>query len=373
MKLSTPLTFLPLVPTLTARVVLARSQSNACSSVRYPPPSVRPPPEGGYQGHNFAAWTPPPPEHLYGTYLVTHTSFDESIPSVVNPRSERYPIYPSNEEFPAGSESEVDSWSTCDDPNTTDCKDPDAITTIFGHNVPIGAQGPTDKKYTAAWRYNATGKLEGSSNLRAIVAWGQDHVGSDYFAQYVGSDADVDDVEGGINIASRSEKGLSPVTYICLTSSLKQLAEELGDTELSEIVSRIRPLRDDHRRDGEGPVECDDSCVDNKNAPALDDEAQQLQRRNKGETQCPLNVVKTRNHFYPLGYRRGHTLPWWGWMTMGLVFGLPLMGGLCIAVPIALCKGHRRRQQVRAQRAAQGPTRDRQSSSVMEPEMIQTA
>lgn len=362
-----------LVTAISAQAPTPRTPGDSCSAVRYPPPSVRYPLQSGYKGHNFGAWTPPPPEHLYGIYHITHTSYEQWVSSLVNLRSERYPVVPSSKEFPAGSQSEIGSWSTCADPQASDCKDSNAISTLSGHNIPIGALGPTDTKYTAAWRYNATGTLEGKvGNLFAIVAWGQDHSGFDYFAQYqTGLNVGLSDSSAAINIGSRNEKGISPITYICLTSSLKRLAVELEDTELYGIVSQMKPLRRDGRRSGEGPVECDIPCIENKNI--TNRRSQRLQSRETDQMQHPLKLVNLFTIGYPLGYTRGHTLPWWGWMTMGLVFGLPLIGGLCVAVPVALCRNHRRRKLVRAERATAGPTRDRQQSSVAEPEMIQTA
>lgn len=347
-------------------------KSDTCSAVRYPPPSVRPPPEGGYQGHNFGQWTPPPAEYLYGTYYTTHMSYDQINSSFVNLRTERYPVFPLSQEFPAGSDAEIESWSTCSDPEAADCKDPDAVCTVFGYDIPIGAQGPTDKKYTTASSYAATGTLEGKvGGLRAIVAWGEDSDGFGYLAQYE-TGTDVNGFNGNrITIASRNQEGMTSVTYICLSSSLKQLAEELGDNELSALVSQIRPLKHDHRRDGEGPVECDASCVSNA---AFDiQENSQLQRRSSPSMQLPLNIDNTETLLvYPLGGHRGGYLPWWGWVIVGCVFGIPLFGGLCIAVPIAAFRGHRRRKFARAQRAAMESTRAQDNSSVAEPQMIQT-
>lgn len=373
MKLNLPLTLLSLVTTLSAQLPPPPDLGVSCSAVRYPPPSVRSPPSGGYKGHNFGAWTPPPPDHLFGIYYISHTSYKQWASTLTNLRSERYPLIPSSKAFPTGSGSEIGSWSTCANPRDPDCEDPNAISTIFGHHIPIGALGPTDKRYTAAWKYNATGALEGKiGNLFAIVAWGEDDNSFDYFAQYeTGLNFGLNNSGRGINIGSRNPTGISPITYSCFTNSLKNLAEELGDTELSDIVSQMKPLRNDNRRNGLGPVECDDSCVENRNANYR--QSQRLQPRDADQMQLPSNLVDLYNHMYPLGYTRGHKLPWWGWMTMGLVFGLPLVGGLCIAVPVALCRGHRRRKSIRAQRAAAGPTRERQESSVAEPEMVQTA
>lgn len=375
MRLST-ITIIPtlsyLVMTTSAESTQLRNTDSTCSTVRYPPPSVRHPPKDGYQGHSFGEWTPPPSNSLYGIYHVTHASIEQPNSSFVNLRVERYPIFPIDKDFPAGSEAEVCSWSTCVDPEATNCEDSNAISTMFGHNIPIGAQGPTDKKYTAAWSYSAAGVLGGMvEDLHAVIAWGEDQSGSGYFAQYeTGTDSDASSGDG-IIIASRNEDGMDLATYICLSSSLKQLAEELGDNELSAIVSQIKPLQHDGRRHDEGPVECDASCVNNTNSEAS--EVQQLQRRSSSMTQIALNTPDTRGLKYPLGGHTGGRLPWWGWMTMGLVFGIPLFGGLCIAVPIALCRGHRRRQYARAQRAALGFTHDRQLSSVAEPEMVHTA
>lgn len=372
---STTRIFFLSLTTLPVRAQQLQAETSLCSAIRYPPPNVRSPPPHGYQGHNFGDWTPPSPETLYGIYYVTHSSYEYPNISVVNPRIERYPIFPVNKQFPAGSQIDIESSSLCSDPENASCTDPDAVCTTFGYDVPIGAQGPTNKKYTASWSYAATGALEGMvEGLFAIIAWGKDVDGFGYFTEYR-TTTDTEEDSGGIIFASRNANGMSLATYSCVTTSLKQLAEELEDDELSMIVSNIKPLHHDHRRSSQGPVECDEACMNSTLCST--DIAPQLQRRTVSSIQKTLsNADHNRRMLYPLGMRRDGYLPWWGWMTMGLVFGLPLLGGLCVAVPIALFRGHRRRQFARAQRKVQGHAQGSRSgggSSVAEPQMVQTA
>lgn len=374
MKLCQPPILLTLAASLPIEARPSRIQTQACSDIRYPPPLVRPPLKGGYQGHNLTAWDPPTLEHLFGIYYVTHTSHS-SLASFSNLWVERYPIYPDGEDNPAGSQVEIDSWSTCAVPEATNCEDADAISTLFGHDLPVRAQGPTDKKYAAAWTYNATGPLEGkNSDLYAMIAWGIDPNGYDYVAQYeTGSHPalnEKDEWTASITIASRNEKGIDGTTFTCLSSSLKQLAEELGDEEFSAMVSQIRPVHTDGRRHGEGPVECDVSCVGNRDIKFS--EVKPLQHRSAENAQVTMNLAHSQARMFPVRRDRRSLLPWWGWMTIGLVFGVPFLVGLCVVVAWALCRRHRRKKLVREQRAANEFFRNRQSSSVVEPRMAQT-
>lgn len=232
--------------------------------LRYPPPSVTPPPPGGYGGHNFSAWIPPSASHLYGTYHITHSSQPE-VQNLTNLWDERYPALPDSDDLPSGTLQILNSWSSCSTPQTTHCAHPYLIETQFGYARPIGARGPTDRKYAAAWNYTMDSEVVEQSygSLQAVIAWGMDRSGHDYYVLYRTS-YDHDPDSTWVNVLSRREEGPSNETVQGLKNGIRELGEQLQVDGWCDMAGKLRRVPNDGRRAGAMSVPCDETCVLNK-------------------------------------------------------------------------------------------------------------
>lgn len=197
---------------------------------------------------------------------MTYSSLPD-IQHLANLWEENYTVIPVSPEHPAGTLAIINSWSNCsvEDVNNNNCDDPSKITTQFGYERPIGARGPSDKRYSAAWNYTFASSEEGSyGSLLAVVAWGYDADGDAY---YVLLRTDYEHTAGlqWFNVMSRCEQGPAERTMVDIIRGLRRLGETLNDELWIELVDAIGPVEGDERRKGEGSVECDEACMQNRN------------------------------------------------------------------------------------------------------------
>lgn len=235
------------------------------SRFRYPPPSVRGRPKGGYNGQNFRHWQSPSLHYLNGTYYITHTSQPSWLQSLANFQIDVHSLQSDSGEF-TGEKAIVQSWSTCADPKDPSCEEPNEVDTLSGYERLIALRGPTDRQYSAAWNFTASRALKGTTgHLVANIAWGSDDKSNDYIVQYA---TDSTNVYGGGNtgyiyVASKSDNGVSSKTLQEITAGIRMLGQKVKDDDFVAMSSRMRPLLRDSRRNGNGPVQYGSHCQKN--------------------------------------------------------------------------------------------------------------
>lgn len=197
--------------------------------------------------------------HLIGIYHITHTSHDV-WKNRTNLQVKRYPVdssdegcaaYANDTECPGGSLGSVLTWCTCATASELDGKDGPTVSEFSSYDIPIGALGPTDRKYTAAWRYSATERASADhGRLYAVMAWGVDEVGAEWLVEY---DTEDDERrswkgEGSVSFLSRSDGGPADETFAALIREMRDLFAELEDTDLVEMVERVQRTKVHGRR-----------------------------------------------------------------------------------------------------------------------------
>ena len=230
-------------------------------NIRYPPPSVRHAPNG-YLYHDFAHWTPPDQSGVIGGGYITHAS-GSTWKNFRNLRVNNYRLASTDKtcaelagdtECPQGSLYNVLSWTTCNSNTSLDCDSEAARITISGFNLPIGALGPTDQKYAAAWTYYASPQFHDKSygHRHAIIAWGVDEENASWLVNYAAdtSDRPAKGSQGYINIESKNVNGPSHRTTTALVEALKDLFTELQDQALYDMVDSLHRTAIDGRRSG---------------------------------------------------------------------------------------------------------------------------
>lgn len=100
-------------------------------------------------------------------------------------------------------------------------------------------------------------------SLQAVVAWGRDTLGHDYYLLYRTS-YDHDPYLTWFNVLSRSESGPCNKTVQELIKGIRQLGEQLQVDSWSDMVGNLQGVPEDDRRTGETPVSCDAVCMLNK-------------------------------------------------------------------------------------------------------------
>ena len=121
---------------------------------------------------------------------------------------------------------------------------------MIGYGTHIGARGPTDRRYAAAWRYTEaaegneeTGKGSGGDRSHATIAWGvdidEDEKDNKWLVEYdtEGDYRPARGAQGARHIWSR-RGWMSRLTFDAVMSRMRDLFEELGDGELLEMVDR---------------------------------------------------------------------------------------------------------------------------------------
>ena len=147
---------------------------------------------------------------------------------------------------------ELLSWSTCSYMTQDECKRPNAISTLLGDQQSIGAQGPTDIKYSAAWNYQTTASSDNRSlkfrRKDAVIAYGEEK-GQAWMVQYSDWYQGDQFCQGPqINVMSKKKNGVSEDLADDIIKQMIDLDDELNDSELRDVVQRIGILKVDDRR-----------------------------------------------------------------------------------------------------------------------------
>lgn len=349
MRFSKPFAALALVAAINVYSIPIHSRQFQRPWIRYPPPSVRGRPSGGYKGHRFDLWKPPPPQHLYGTYHVTHASQAVWVQSLVNLQLDFLPPFIHDGESTSG-KAIVQSWSDCAISSDPECNNQDAVETLFGYETPIALQGPTDRRHAATGNFTASGALkEIIGNLSAVLAWGFDYENHGFIVQYSTDSHDryvsSDRRGGNIQIASRNDRGINKTTLSEILHGLRELGEALEDVEFSTISLHMNVLLHDGRRDGHGPIQCNADCRNNTLV---------ARRYSQSKTTTPIITHKKRNLSSSTGTMQVNRIQkekvarlhmvWWSWFIVGFVLGGPLLAAI-FTVITGLIRSHRRQKK----------------------------
>jgi hypothetical protein len=218
---------------------------------------IRPPPTLNISSPASMNWVPPPKGYQYGNWWVSYTS-NQEYTSVFNIQYDSYPLIPPTYPLVETTGVQVNAsnpplvdLTSYNLPNSSITE----VITAFGYDFPRSG-------VPWVFDFHGTGHFNQAQNSWELMAWGYDLNGVEYILVYetpVRADNISAGATAGLDIERRVKGGPDNTTIAALVAGVKAL----GISQLTEFAEQIQATPTDSRRDGQLPVACDESCIDN--------------------------------------------------------------------------------------------------------------